>query len=1065
MSVFSDGRTIIGDGSSTDPKFNLATASVDTIAKMQDYDGMATVIQVADTYQGGTFHYSDENPFISGAFTFNGVTITPLSGHPNIFKTNQTVYISGTSTPNYDGKYTVTSPNSTTFNIVRSFATENHVATISILPFQANLGFSCDSDPVTPKVTISNRDYATTPSAGFLQNGFRIAQSITVTGAGNYNRTFTIATVNEDTITAFVSESISGSGDYLATLTDSTTYTAILGFNSGGTALQIINDNASGLKMRFYANQNIQVSGTALNDGVYKVSTINASGTQLTIASTFPVTRTQTATITTTDGGLTFPAIKKGSGMWRRQYDPKDGLNVTWFGAKGNALRQVSGNWYSSYINSTNNTPANDDTRSIQQALNVAASIRLAINKVVIPPGMYLHSTLYVPAGVLLTGTGAIVESLGIATSRLVMKAGGGDSLRFVSTGVGHATTSRRFWYGGVTNLSFLGEPTNKTGWAISFKDPTIDNPTNSIAPQDMNFFENLHMRGYPEGGMNFPDCAVPLNVRNIKAMVLGGPAIFISNSKASSGQSINLDNVSCDHNVGGGIWLDKLDDRVNVVITNLKSEGGQNNAFPGYPNAQPNAVICTDCLNTPVLINGASHQNVTADFGVFGGNPTLLKGADAGKVNADGNPYFYIIVNLPGHGLIANDKVKFITTGVMPTSITWSQVYYVLPVDTDNFMIVDTESGGLSRALSATQAEFDAQSGIHTLYKGFDNNYLTPGDLISIETKLANSPEFTIGSADISLTGSALAIGDSIKFYTNGVLPYRFIAGQIYYVIAVGTGTFQVAATSTGSVPVVPAGTQSGTHTIYKQVNSGNLPRLSFVAGAIRVRDCDHGTKPLMIAKTEIPYGVSEGKFNIIQQLYKSNVTFAPSSSLSTPINLGQGTQPSSPKSGDFWYDGSTLKFATDATTIKSLPTIIDEPEKTYTGTITWAPAISPPPPATATIFPPSGTTKHSYQWTQVGKMVTVRFNLSYQTAGAGQTTCTILFPSDLPAPRLPNGFTTGHTLYAGSAGYLTGLANGIGTARCNIHSQGTTAFRLDIYFTAASPLAVLATVTYWVD
>jgi hypothetical protein len=88
-----------------------------------------------------------------------------------------------------------------------------------------------------------------------------------------------------------------------------------------------------------------------------------------------------------------------------------------------------------------------------------------------------------------------------------------------------------------------------------------------------------------------------------------------------------------------------------------------------------------------------------------------------------------------------------------------------------------------------------------------------------------------------------------------------------------------------------------------------------------------------------------------------------------------------------------------------------------TYTGSISWTGTTQP-----------SGTTNHSYRWTQIGKLVTVNVSLVYGTAGSTLTAATMDLPSDCPTPSSPAGISgNSRILYYGS-GNMT--ANGqIGT------------------------------------
>tara|TARA_R110000868_G_scaffold151254_1_gene374924 strand:- start:120 stop:761 length:642 start_codon:yes stop_codon:yes gene_type:complete len=78
----------------------------------------------------------------------------------------------------------------------------------------------------------------------------------------------------------------------------------------------------------------------------------------------------------------------------------------------------------------------------------------------------------------------------------------------------------------------------------------------------------------------------------------------------------------------------------------------------------------------------------------------------------------------------------------------------------------------------------------------------------------------------------------------------------------------------------------------------------------------------------------------------------------------------------------------------------------QTYTGSITW----------TATTAP-SGATDHSYNWTQIGNLVTLNITLRYSVNGTVVTIAVIDLPSDCPNPVKQSGLTSANEkLYPGS-------------------------------------------------
>ena len=82
-----------------------------------------------------------------------------------------------------------------------------------------------------------------------------------------------------------------------------------------------------------------------------------------------------------------------------------------------------------------------------------------------------------------------------------------------------------------------------------------------------------------------------------------------------------------------------------------------------------------------------------------------------------------------------------------------------------------------------------------------------------------------------------------------------------------------------------------------------------------------------------------------------------------------------------------------TNATANATDTTYRDAGEQTYTGTASWTGTTAP-----------SGTTNHSYRWNQVGKLVTLRINLSYTVAGNALTLVSMTLPADCPTPTSPS-------------------------------------------------------------
>lgn len=132
----------------------------------------------------------------------------------------------------------------------------------------------------------------------------------------------------------------------------------------------------------------------------------------------------------------------------------------------------------------------------------------------------------------------------------------------------------------------------------------------------------------------------------------------------------------------------------------------------------------------------------------------------------------------------------------------------------------------------------------------------------------------------------------------------------------------------------------------------------------------------------------------------------------------------------------------------------LIDSPEHTFSaGTVTFTAGTAP-----------SGASNLSYQWTQMGKCVTVRLNMLYAVAGATVTQVVVTWPADLPIPSAPMGFTgSGAGQYTGTGGAAT-LATSTpaaATKACIRLLSGVP--QLFATFTSASTMAFFLTVTYF--
>ena len=146
-------------------------------------------------------------------------------------------------------------------------------------------------------------------------------------------------------------------------------------------------------------------------------------------------------------------------------------------------------------------------------------------------------------------------------------------------------------------------------------------------------------------------------------------------------------------------------------------------------------------------------------------------------------------VITWTGHTLANGDRVRFTTTGALPTGLAINTDYYVVNSLTNTFQVAAT-SGGSPIATSGTQ------SGVHTAYgKPVTVNYTSHG----------------------------FANGTEVAFQTTGSLPTRLTANTTYYVVNAQTNSFQVAETSGGD-GIIATSSGTATTTVYRSYAQGSF-------------------------------------------------------------------------------------------------------------------------------------------------------------------------------------------------------------------------------------------------
>ena len=131
------------------------------------------------------------------------------------------------------------------------------------------------------------------------------------------------------------------------------------------------------------------------------------------------------------------------------------------------------------------------------------------------------------------------------------------------------------------------------------------------------------------------------------------------------------------------------------------------------------------------------------------------------------------------------------------------------------------------------------------------------------------------------------------------------------------------------------------------------------------------------------------------------------------------------------------------------------DKGQQTYSGTITWTGTTAP-----------SGSTSHTYRWTQIGKMVTLNIELVYATAGTALTQVVITLPTDCPTPNEPTGLGSANEFIYPATAFLNTSSSTAASVNTRAYMRANAADNgHEILVTASSAnfRYVYVTLQYW--
>jgi len=130
------------------------------------------------------------------------------------------------------------------------------------------------------------------------------------------------------------------------------------------------------------------------------------------------------------------------------------------------------------------------------------------------------------------------------------------------------------------------------------------------------------------------------------------------------------------------------------------------------------------------------------------------------------------------------------------------------------------------------------------------------------------------------------------------------------------------------------------------------------------------------------------------------------------------------------------------------------DVAEQTYTGTIAWTGTAAP-----------SGSTNHTYRWSQIGKTVNLNITLVYTGPGNAVSTVTTALPADCPTPYVPSGQSGAGALISIVSAHLTTTTTiGANIARGGLRINSTNnGYELSATATAAGYKVLVTSVQYF--
>lgn len=416
--------------------------------------------------------------------------------------------------------------------------------------------------------------------------------------------------------------------------------------------------------------------------------------------------------------------------------------------------------------------------------------------------------------------------------------------------------------------------------------------------------------------------------------------------------------------------------------------------------------------------------------------------------------------LNVMSAAVGANNNVA---VGISALNVAQSGAAYSVAIG--NNALSNLTSGGNNTAVGGnamlrdTTGHDNSVVGYQSLYNNYTGNYNTANGSISLYSNQTGANNTAIGYRSLysQLVGNSTAVGYLSQQFNSGAANTSVgnqsmdSATSATYTTAVG---YQSAHNLTTGTINTFYGQASG-----QNITTGNYNTLIGTSGASQTNTSN--AVGLFDGQANVAfYGSgSAGTYAIGSRTTDASAILAMTSTtkgvLPPRMTTTQKNAISSPATGLLVYDSTLGAYCfyngsswVTIGTASSAITNIDSAMKTYTGTLTWD--------GTA----PTTIANQTYRWTQVGKTVFVRINVTYTNAGATNTTVSLTFPSDLPLPEEPTGAATNDYIDAGTGFYGTSTTSASSNYKCYLVKTGASSYSFKVLGSSA-----LAAKTVWVN